>query len=53
LTGKIIQQSKTIDKNKLLEFYFQLTLTNLKNGLAVWEEESVIGKVGDKKSVNW
>ncbi|MDR2635683.1 MAG: penicillin-binding protein activator LpoB [Campylobacteraceae bacterium] len=53
LTGKIIQQSKTIDKNKLVEFYFQLTLTNLKNGLAVWEEESVIGKVGDKKSVNW
>ncbi|MDR1285204.1 MAG: penicillin-binding protein activator LpoB [Campylobacteraceae bacterium] len=53
LTGKIIQQSKTVDKNKLVEYYFQLTLTNLKNGLAIWEEESIIGKVGDKKSVNW
>ncbi|MDR1975555.1 MAG: penicillin-binding protein activator LpoB [Campylobacteraceae bacterium] len=53
LSGKIIQQTKTVDKNKLVEYYFQLTLTNLKNGLAVWESESIIGKVGDKKSVNW
>ncbi|MFV0480800.1 MAG: penicillin-binding protein activator LpoB [Campylobacteraceae bacterium] len=53
LSGKIIQQTKTVDKNALVDYYFQLTLTDLKTGLAIWEDETIVSKVGDKKSVNW
>lgn len=53
LSGKIIQQTKRVDKNALVEYYFMLTLTDLRNGTAIWENEVVVGKVGDRKSVNW
>lgn len=53
LSGKIIQQTKRVDKNALVDYYFQLTLTNLTNGLAIWEGETIVAKVGDRKSVNW
>ncbi len=53
LSGKIIQQTKRVDKNALVDYYFQLTLTDLKTGYAVWEDETIVAKVGDRKSVNW
>jgi len=53
LSGKIIQQTKRVDKNALVDYYFQLTLTDLKTGLAIWEDETIVAKVGDRKSVNW
>jgi len=54
LSGKIIQRNITMDDGKQqVEYYFQLTLTELSTGLAWWEDETIIGKRGSAKSVAW
>lgn len=54
LSGKIIQRNVKMDKNtQQVEYYFQLTLTDISSGLAFWEDETVIGKRGSNKSVSW
>ena len=54
LSGKILQRNiKMSGKDQQVEYYFMLTLTDLKNGFAVWEGESIIGKRGSGKSVAW
>ena len=54
LSGKIIQRNITMDDGKQqVEYYFQLTLTELSTGLAWWEDENIIGKRGSGKSVAW
>jgi len=54
LSGKIIQRNISMDDGKQqVEYYFQLTLTELKTGLAWWEDETIIGKRGSGKSVAW
>lgn len=54
LSGKIIQRNVRISSSKQqVEYYFQLTLTDINSGLAFWEGESVIGKRGSNKSVSW
>ena len=54
LSGKIIQRNFTLSSSKQeINYYLQLTLTNLKNGLAYWEGEVPIIKQGDGRSVSW
>jgi len=54
LTGKILQRISRTGKNKqLVEYYLQLTLTDIKSGLAYWENESVVRKLGSNKSTAW
>ena len=54
LSGKIIQRNvKVSSGTQQVEYYFQLTLTDINTGLAFWEGESVIGKRGSNKSVSW
>lgn len=54
LTGKIIQRIARTGKNKqLVEYYLQLTLTDVKSGLVFWENESVVRKLGSNKSTVW
>jgi PBP1b-binding outer membrane lipoprotein LpoB len=54
LSGKIIQRNITMDDGKQqVEYYFQLSLTELSSGLAWWEDETIIGKRGSGKSVPW
>jgi hypothetical protein len=54
LSGKIIQRNVTMDDGKQqVEYYFQLTLTEISSGLAWWEDETIIGKRGSGKSVAW
>lgn len=54
LSGKIIQKTTKVDKKKqVIEYYFQMSLTHIKTGLAYWEDEVVVGKSGSAKSVNW
>jgi len=54
LSGKILQRNINMGNGKQqIEYYFMLTLTNLVNGLATWEGESVIGKRGSDKAVAW
>ena len=54
LSGKIIQRNVKVSSGiQQVEYYFQLTLTDINTGLAYWEGESVIGKRGSNKSVSW
>jgi len=54
LSGKIIQRTNKIDRsNQLVDYYFQLTLTQLETGLAYWEGEYPISKKGSNDSVTW
>lgn len=54
LSGKIIQRNNRINKKEqLVEYYFQLTLTDLQYGLAVWEGETPIQKIGSAKGTSW
>lgn len=54
LSGKIIQRNIRIDGSRQqVEYYFQLTLTDINTGLAFWEGETVIGKRGSNRSAAW
>jgi len=54
LSGKIIQQNvKVSSSTQQVEYYFQLSLTDINTGLALWEGETIIGKRGSNKSVSW
>lgn len=54
LSGKIIQRTNKVNRSKqLVEYYFQLTLTQLETGLAYWEGEYPIAKTGSNDSVTW
>ena len=54
ISGKIIQRNGRYDNDKQqVEYYFQLQLTNLTTGLRSWQDETIIGKRGDRKKVPW
>ncbi len=54
LAGKIIQRNSSLSKKtQQVDYYFQLTLTDLSTGLAYWEDEKVISKSGSNASVSW
>jgi len=54
LSGKILQRNINMgDGKQQIEYYFMLTLTDLINGFATWEGETVIGKRASNKSVSW
>ncbi len=54
LTGKILQRNNTLDNGDTrIEYYFQMTMTNLEYGVAFWEGERVVGKVADGDTVSW
>jgi len=54
LSGKIIQRNIRVDSStQQVEYYFQMTLTDINTGLAYWEDEKVIGKRGSNNSVAW
>ena len=54
IAGKIIQRNIRYDRNtEQVEYYFQLQLTDLTSGLRLWQEEQLIGKRGDRRSVSW
>jgi len=58
LSGKMIQRNMRVDGGffssgkERVEYYLQLTLTDLKTGLSVWEDERPIIKEG-KKAPRW
>lgn len=53
LSGKILQRNHKVGKEQQVEYYIQLSLTDLKTGLATWEGETPIIKRGPNKSVSW
>lgn len=54
LSGKIIQRNLRMSNGKQqIEYYFQLTMTELASGLAVWENELPIIKRASNASASW
>jgi uncharacterized protein (TIGR02722 family) len=54
LSGKIIQINHSISSSKIqVDYMFQLTLTDIKTGLAYWEGEEIIINRGSGKTVTW
>ena len=54
LSGKIIQRNNKVDRrNTQVDYYFQMTLTDIDTGLAYWEDELPIIKRGSSKTVTW
>jgi uncharacterized protein (TIGR02722 family) len=54
ISGKIFQKNVPYDKGtQQVEYYFELKVADLKSGLRVWQNETLIGKRGSNKSVAW
>ena len=54
ISGKIFQRNIRYDRNlQQVEYYFQLKLSDVKSGLRFWQDEVLVGKRGDNKSVSW
>lgn len=53
LSGKIIQRTNRVGGKQQVDYYFQLTATDIATGLAYWEFEEVIAKLGSNKSFSW
>jgi uncharacterized protein (TIGR02722 family) len=53
LAGEIVQQKTTQGRTNESYFFFHLTLTNLKTGLAEWEDNVEIAKQSTKPLVGW
>lgn len=53
LSGKIVQKNTKVGSKQRTDYYFLLTLTNIKNGLVVWDDEVNIVKLGSNSSVSW
>ncbi|MDI9349711.1 MAG: penicillin-binding protein activator LpoB [Candidatus Symbiobacter sp.] len=54
LSGKIIQRDTRINSSeKRVDYYFQLSVTDIETGLAFYENETKINKAGSAKSVSW
>lgn len=53
LSGKILQKNHSLGDEQQVEYYIQLSLTDLASGLAFWEGETPIIKRGSNDSVSW
>ncbi|MCH5322173.1 MAG: penicillin-binding protein activator LpoB [Helicobacter sp.] len=54
LSGKIRQDNVKLKNGDIqAEYFFYLSVTDLTSGLAFWEDERTIDKVGTNKSVTW
>ncbi len=53
LSGKITQREFVVSGKKRIEYRFSLSITDLRNGLTIWEGEEKIKKLADKNAVTW
>ena len=53
LTFKILDNRVSAGRVKQTTYIFQMSLTDVKTGLATWEDETKITKQGSKASVGW
>ncbi len=53
LSGKLLEDRVRSGSTEQITYTFQLSLTTVKDGLAVWEEETQITKQGNRSSVGW
>lgn len=53
LSGKLLEDRARAGDTRQVTYTFQLSLTTVKDGLAVWEDEQQITKQGKRASVGW
>ena len=53
LSGKITQREFFVSGKKRIEYRFSMSITDLRNGLTLWEGEEKIKKLADKDTVTW
>lgn len=53
LSGKLLEDRIKSGNNTQVTYTFQLSLTQVKTGLAIWEGEEQISKVAKRPSVGW
>jgi len=54
LSGEITQISSNVGRGaQRVDYSFQLTLTNIRTGLAVWEGQETVSRIGSAGSVTW
>ena len=53
LTLKILEDNIHAGRTRQVTYTFQMSLTDIKNGLAVWEDEKMITKQGKKPAIGW
>ena len=53
LSGKLLEDRVKSGSTRQITFTFQLSLTTVKDGIAVWEGEEQITKQGQRSSVGW
>ncbi len=53
LAGEIIQQNASLGRKNQSFFFFHMTLTDLKTGLAVWEDNVSIAKQDEKPLIGF
>ncbi|RDU57319.1 penicillin-binding protein activator LpoB [Helicobacter sp. MIT 99-5507] len=54
LSGRIVQKNARVSSSEQrIDYYFLLTLVDLKSGLVLWDDEVNIIKLGSNKSVAW
>jgi penicillin-binding protein activator len=53
LSGKLLEDRVRSGSTQQTTYTFQLSLTTVKDGLAVWEDETQITKQGQRSSVGW
>jgi len=55
LSGKLIQKNNRVGSSsqQRADYSFQLTITDIRTGLAFWEGEARISKVGTNQTVTW
>lgn len=53
LSGKVVQRNTLVEKNQRVDYYFLLSLVDLKSGIVVWDHEVNISKVTSKQTSTW
>jgi len=53
LSGKLMEDRVRVGKDRQVTYSFQLSLTEIVTGFAVWEDETQITKAGRKATVGW
>jgi uncharacterized protein (TIGR02722 family) len=53
LSGTLLQDVVKAGSTNQVSYIFQLSLTSVKDGIAIWEGEKIITKKGSKPAVSW
>jgi PBP1b-binding outer membrane lipoprotein LpoB len=53
LSGKILEDRSNAGSTRQSSFVFQLTLVEVKRGVAIWKDEKIVTKQGSKNSIGF